>query len=287
MAPKPPCIQSGQAYCLAKEGERYLIYFPNLNVVSFNLQTETGRYRAVWFDPATGATADGGVVWGNQTYQFASPFGYDAVLDLKFLDNPSIDIELLEFRAEQREQGRFIMWRCLIDGQTAGFFVERSESPQRFFHAVAPFIPVDEAVRPGEERQYSCVDSAAVRADELVYRLIRVTLDGSRQPITECSVTNRLEYQKPFLRIEAAPNPAKGGLSFSAVLPQDFQGEAAIYDLKGRLVHLLHGGSFSSGIWRRHWDGKDQFGRRVPAGVYCLVLKGGDRTHHLKFTLLP
>ncbi|MDZ7316666.1 MAG: DUF4038 domain-containing protein [candidate division KSB1 bacterium] len=287
MTPKPACILSGEAFCLAKEGDRYLIYVSTSNAVTFKLHAETGRYRATWFDPETGETADGGMILGNQSYQVESPFGHDAVLDLKFSDNPPIAAHLIDFHAANQGSQRLLEWRCLSDQKTAGYLVERSEGATRTFRAVAPFIPVEAGMSSGEERLYRCIDSAVVQPGVLCYRLLRITLDGEKEILGESSLPIQGPAEVETLRLAVMPNPARGPLVFTAYLPNACEGNAAVYDLSGRLIRVLHSGSYSSGLWHHHWDGRDEYGHPLAAGVYLLTFNTGGKTRRLKFTLLP
>ncbi|MGQ9708463.1 MAG: T9SS type A sorting domain-containing protein [bacterium] len=70
------------------------------------------------------------------------------------------------------------------------------------------------------------------------------------------------EIPEPLLstRLYAFPNPCHGALRLNANLPNN--GPVNIYDASGRLIRTLAG----NGLW--HWDGKNQSGKPVPAGIY-------------------
>ena len=66
----------------------------------------------------------------------------------------------------------------------------------------------------------------------------------------------------------AAPNPffARTVLTFEVDDPQPVR--IALYDASGRLVRMIAEGPFEAGRHEHAWDGTDERGRRVPAGVY-------------------
>ena len=57
------------------------------------------------------------------------------------------------------------------------------------------------------------------------------------------------------------------------------------YDLTGRLLHTLPVGTDTAGV--AHWDGRDQSGHRVPAGLYFARLVSGSQHATTRIVLLP
>ncbi len=64
------------------------------------------------------------------------------------------------------------------------------------------------------------------------------------------------------------PNPVRASSSIKYGLAQAGPVALAIYDLHGRRVRTLVDGEGVPGVWRARWDGADDLGRRVPAGIY-------------------
>jgi hypothetical protein len=84
--------------------------------------------------------------------------------------------------------------------------------------------------------------------------------------------------------LSAAPNPARSRVGFrldGGAVPAG--GSLAIFSPSGRLVARARnagGGPFE-------WDGRDDAGRRVAAGVYFARLEGAAGVEPVRFTLLP
>lgn len=73
----------------------------------------------------------------------------------------------------------------------------------------------------------------------------------------------------------ASANPTSGRAAFRLEMPVDDTVQAAVYDLRGRLVARLPGGRLSAGSHDLAWDGRDQQGRAAGAGVYWLRVETG------------
>ena len=79
------------------------------------------------------------------------------------------------------------------------------------------------------------------------------------------------------------PNPATGSVRFLLDVPEGGVGRLRIFDVRGRCVRRL---DFASGQQLAAWDGRDQDGARVAAGVYFLRLEGSGPVLTRKVVLL-
>jgi hypothetical protein len=80
----------------------------------------------------------------------------------------------------------------------------------------------------------------------------------------------------------AFPNPGRGATSVQlhiAGAPSDGEvhGEAAVYDLAGRRVRMIHRGTIARGLTTLTWDGRDDRGATLKGGVYLLRLAADGR----------
>ncbi len=74
--------------------------------------------------------------------------------------------------------------------------------------------------------------------------------------------TDRVELLPP------APNPTAGPVTFTFALPRAQRAELAIFDLAGARVAKLADGARTAGLHRVVWDGRDERGGVVRAGLY-------------------
>jgi hypothetical protein len=79
----------------------------------------------------------------------------------------------------------------------------------------------------------------------------------------------------------ARPNPVVGRTEIAYAVGADIAGSGpvavrlALHDLLGRRVRVLHEGRQGMGQYSVHWDGRDESGRSVGAGVYYLHFAAG------------
>lgn len=71
------------------------------------------------------------------------------------------------------------------------------------------------------------------------------------------------------------PNPTRSGTRFVFQVPRAAQGELEIFDVSGRLVHLMPLGEVQEGALEVKWDGLDVLGNQVATGVYLYRLRVG------------
>ena len=85
----------------------------------------------------------------------------------------------------------------------------------------------------------------------------------------------------------AAPNPFNSGTTLYFQMTESEEVSLVIYTLAGQVVKtLIAGRPLTSGIHEEHWEGRDEQGRPVGAGVYLYRLTAGKRAIVRKMTLL-
>jgi len=82
------------------------------------------------------------------------------------------------------------------------------------------------------------------------------------------------------LSLAASPQPSRGAVALAFALPAGGAATLAVHDLSGRRVRTLLRATLAAGDHLERWDGRDEAGRAVPAGLYFarLVTPAGTVT---------
>jgi len=102
------------------------------------------------------------------------------------------------------------------------------------------------------------------------------TLGGTAAPGTPAAV----------LRLASYPNPFNPKTTLSFALPADCRARLAVFDVRGRRLCVLADGPLTAGEHAFTWDGTDDSGRQVAAGVYFARLEAGELAQSRKLVLV-
>ncbi len=87
------------------------------------------------------------------------------------------------------------------------------------------------------------------------------------------------------LSVQATPNPIRGGTLLVVHGPEAGYLTLSVMDIQGRAVRQLVAG-WSVGPWKAWWDGKDDSGVTVPAGVYYAVVRTSSGSAQSRIVVL-
>jgi hypothetical protein len=112
--------------------------------------------------------------------------------------------------------------------------------------------------------------------------------DGSTSEVSDCLSTQVVDAPVTIVPTRfvhfAFPNPTAGPTTLSFALPLADQVEAHVYDVAGRHVRTLQTGRLPAGQYQLPWDGREEGGRAVSAGIYFYRLRVGGEDFHGKIT---
>lgn len=83
-----------------------------------------------------------------------------------------------------------------------------------------------------------------------------------------------------------APNPFREGTTFTFALKFPERVALSVFDVRGRLVRALVDETLAGGDHAVSWDGRDDAGLRVPAGIYYFRLRAAGLSHSRPATLV-
>jgi hypothetical protein len=90
----------------------------------------------------------------------------------------------------------------------------------------------------------------------------------------------------PGVALAVAPNPAAGLADLRFALPTAGPAGVALYDVAGRRVRTLAEGTMTAGPHAVRWDGRDDRGVPLAAGVYFARLTSGKTILTSKVALI-
>ena len=108
-----------------------------------------------------------------------------------------------------------------------------------------------------------------------------LTIDGSKLNVNESDLV-----PETFALHANYPNPFNPTTTISYDLPKRSQVTLGIYDLLGKQIKTLVNQSQDAGNKIAMWDGTDDLGRPVSAGVYLYQIQAGEFTQTRKMLLL-
>jgi hypothetical protein len=82
------------------------------------------------------------------------------------------------------------------------------------------------------------------------------------------------------------PNPFRGGTALTFALPEVTDVRLVIYDVRGRAVRTLAGGSYAPAVHRVVWNARDDGGRLVGPGVYFARIEAGTFQAERRLTVI-
>ncbi len=167
--------------------------------------------------------------------------------------------------------------RVIFDGSDAipNFTVSViAEEPDGSFTIVQPALDANNACDYRVPQLFADLSYVGVlvtnsrRADGVQSYTLQVQDDAGGSGVIEeiASGPSRLTLEP------VSPNPFGGAAAIRFSLPTPRPGSVRVYDVSGRLVRVLRDGTLPAGKQEVVWDGRDDSGRPVPAGIYwCRV----------------
>ncbi len=96
----------------------------------------------------------------------------------------------------------------------------------------------------------------------------------------------RAAASRPHPSLNAAPTPFNNAITLSLTLGTGTTLSLGVYDIRGRLIRLLHRGSLPAGTRRFRWDGRSAQGRPVNSGLYFARARIDGRDYTRKIILI-
>lgn len=121
--------------------------------------------------------------------------------------------------------------------------------------------------------------------DAGIYVMPLATIDAQVR-VGAGDVTTVPPAPRDGLHLGAAPNPFNPQTTFTYELPATAAVDLSVYGLDGRLLRRLESRQAPAGPHAVAWDGRDDAGRMLPAGVYLARLRADDRSTAIRVCLV-
>src|SRR5439155_19138366 len=131
------------------------------------------------------------------------------------------------------------------------------------------WTPLAAALRPEPRMRF--LDSSIRPETSYEYRVSAAFLGGGSEAATALVRTPR----STFALSGAEPNPSSGACALHFSLSRAGQVSLEIINVSGRRVRTLLRGSLGTGPRAVTWDGRDDRGQSVAAGIYFVRLSSG------------
>jgi hypothetical protein len=195
-----------------------------------------------------------------------------------------VPVELSSFGGELLGKQVMLNWTTASQTNNAGWRVLRSTDGEAY-------EPVSELLSGAGTSDallsYSFVDASLPAAEQVLYLLEQVDLDGTVSRSAPVAVYLGARFLLPTeFAINAFPNPFNPSTTVSYDLPEAAAVTVVVYDALGQEVRRLVSDQKEAGRYQVQWDARDNLGRSVGSGVYIAKIEAGTFTASQKMLLL-
>jgi alpha-D-xyloside xylohydrolase len=203
------------------------------------------------------------------------------ICELRVCPTPT-PVELTMAELAAGEGGVIITWRTGSEYDHLGFHVARALSGDGRYERLTEQL-VRESHTAGT---YRYVDRTVELGVTHAYRLEAVDVFGGLQVFDLGSIAVGEVAPNRLVLHQNHPNPFNPSTRISFDLPHTGQVTLHIYNVAGSLVRTLVDGTRTAGVHSTMWDGRDDRGRSLAAGVYWYRLEAGDATSTKQLIML-
>ncbi len=136
------------------------------------------------------------------------------------------------------------------------------------------------------------IDTTVITSETYYYRVSAVDANGNESDYSDVASATALEIDEAgsipdeFALHANYPNPFNPVSTIRYDLPQATPVSLIVYDVLGREVIRLVDGYMEPSFHQVQWQGKDQYGRTVPSGIYIAQLVTPEYSKTIKMVLL-
>lgn len=192
-----------------------------------------------------------------------------------------VPIELSSFEVQSVPDGVLLQWITQSETENMGFHIFRSrENKNSYVRITDNLIPG--AGNSQSKTTYEYTDTKVIAGECYCYKLADISYNGVTTMHGPKKVTFTEKQPHVYQLEQNFPNPFNPETRIEFNLGAEGFVSLNIYNIQGQLVRALVDESMPSGSHSVTWNGRDQNGELVPAGVYLYSLKCNDFTDSKK-----
>jgi len=196
----------------------------------------------------------------------------------------SLPVTLTSLQAAVVPGGVKVSWVTESELDNRGFYVLRRDAEAAPYRIISPLIPgAGSSLVP---HAYEYLDRTVAREQTYWYMLRQEDFGGQAELFGPVMVyVPALSGEQPAALptrtalVGGYPNPFNPGTTVRFLVAGEQEVEIAVFDLSGRKVRALVQGTVAPGEHSARWDGRDEGGADLPAGMYLCRLRCADGFH--------
>ncbi len=197
----------------------------------------------------------------------------------------SLPVQMTGFTAmDSKEKGVILHWKTESEADCAGFHVWRSGTEAGPYDRITTSL-IQAHGNSSTATDYTFIDKNVHDGILYWYKIEEISIEGKSKFFGPISVTGITPVPAEFTLSQNYPNPFNPETTLEYQLPEKCFVSIKIYTLLGQEIKELLEEYQSPGRWTVKWNGTDNFGRKVPSGIYLFRMKASSYTEIRKMTL--
>ena len=181
------------------------------------------------------------------------------------INTPGLAVSMAYMSALVSGNSVVLSWRTESETNSFQWLVERAAGEAGPYAQIGSLPAAGTSTGP---RDYSFTDGSVPGPGNYWYRLVEVDLGGQRTVHGPVMVLASDFRPLAFALAPAAPNPFSRQAVIRYQLPHKSSASLKVYNIMGQLVKTLADGVQDPGYYAVNWDGRNDRGRKLAAGIY-------------------
>ncbi|MBD3384614.1 T9SS type A sorting domain-containing protein [candidate division KSB1 bacterium] len=196
-----------------------------------------------------------------------------------------VPIELSSFEVKSVPEGVLLQWITQSETENMGFHIYRSNTKSSDYKKITDNM-IAGVGNSLSKTQYEYTDTRVVEGELYYYKLADISYNG----VTTMHGPKKIKFAEKqphaYQLKQNFPNPFNPETRVEFSLGEEGMVSLNIYNIQGQLVRSLVNNSLHAGFHSIKWDGRNQNGKVVPAGIYLYTLKCNGFLDTKKMNLL-